>query len=257
MPKGSLTVVGTGYQLVTQLTPEALTWIRKADRFFFLADVIAERWLQQLHPRGESLGDAYAVGKDRSQSYEEMVERMLAPIREGLHVCGAFYGHPGVCAYAPHEAVRRARQEGYAARMLPGISSIDCLFADLGLDPSAGCQIFEATDFLIRKRRLDNSVSLLLWQICCIGVSAYYEEDDLWNPEGVRVLAQALQKMYSPRHRIIVYEASTFPVCDPSIQHIRANTLHRARISSASMLYVPPMREAPDNWRMIGKLKLT
>jgi maleate cis-trans isomerase len=32
--------------------------------------------------------------------------------------------------------------------MLPAVSSLDCLFCDLGVDPSTGCQIVEATDLL-------------------------------------------------------------------------------------------------------------
>ena len=31
-------------------------------------------------------------------------------------------------------AIRRAKLERYEARMLPGISSAECLFADLGID---------------------------------------------------------------------------------------------------------------------------
>ena len=48
-----------------------------------------------------------------------------------------------------HESIAIARLEGFSARMLPGISAEDCLFADIGLDPGKdGCQSFEATDFL-------------------------------------------------------------------------------------------------------------
>ena len=47
-------------------------------------------------------------------------------------------------------------REGFNAQMLAGISAEDCLFADLGLDPGKnGCQSFEATDFLIRRRQFE------------------------------------------------------------------------------------------------------
>ena len=77
-----------------------------------------------------------------------------------------FYGHQRVFVHPGHESIRRAHMEGFPACMLPGISAEDCLFAELGIDPSKnGCQSFEATDFLVYKRKFDNRSSLILWQI--------------------------------------------------------------------------------------------
>jgi precorrin-2 methylase len=59
----------------------------------------------------------------------------MTAVREGLNVCAAFYGHPGVFVYASHQSIRLARAEGFEAQMLPGISAEDCVFADLGIDP--------------------------------------------------------------------------------------------------------------------------
>src|SRR5262245_38523846 len=89
MPHGRLEVVGTGFQLARQITVEALDCIRAADKFFFVADGVTEIWLRQLHPDSESLATSYAVGRDRDDTYEEMVERMLAPVRGGARVCAA------------------------------------------------------------------------------------------------------------------------------------------------------------------------
>src|SRR5262245_31948317 len=133
MPTGSLTIVGTGIRL-SQLSTEARACIEAADKLLFLAcDAVTCSWLTQVNPGAESLHVHYGPGKPRGTSYAEMVERILAFVREGLKVCVALYGHPGVFAYPGHEAVRRARSEGYAARMVPGISAEDCLFADLGI----------------------------------------------------------------------------------------------------------------------------
>ena len=43
----------------------------------------------------------YAEGKSRQDTYREMVGLMLAEVRAGKRVCGAFYGHPGVFADVP------------------------------------------------------------------------------------------------------------------------------------------------------------
>src|SRR4051794_36763004 len=120
----TLTVVGTGYQLARQITPQALAAIERAEKFFFLVnEPVTAYWLQQLNPTAESLMDSYAAGKHRAATYEEMTERILEPLRFGLEVCAAFYGHPGVLVAPGHESVRRARKEGFQASMLPGISA--------------------------------------------------------------------------------------------------------------------------------------
>src|SRR3546814_4889838 len=95
-----------------------------------------------------------------------MVAAMLAEVRAGRRVCGAFYGHPGVFARVPHKAIAQARAEGFEAHMEAGVSAEDCLYADLGIDPGeVGCQHYEASQFMFYRRRIDPSAYLVLWQI--------------------------------------------------------------------------------------------
>lgn len=96
---------------------------------------------------------------------------MLREVRNGLDVVGAFYGHPGVFVNPSHRALAIAKSEGYRAKMLPGVSAEDCLFADLGIDPAnPGCLTYEASDFLLREKPLNIYCHLVLWQVGCIGV---------------------------------------------------------------------------------------
>ncbi len=255
MKKGSLAVVGTGYLAAGHVTAESETLIKTAERcLYMVADPAAEAWIQQLNPRAESLRNAYAPGKPRRESYREMVERMLVPVRQGFDVCAAFYGHPGVFAFPSHEAIRQARAEGLEARMFPGVSAEDCLFADLGLDPAMhGCQSFEATDFLVRRRCFDPSSNLILWQAGGIGV-ATYEREDLWSRSGLRVLAEVLLQHYPASHQVVIYEAAVYPVCDPLILRVPLGRLAEARVSVISTLHVPPLRPAPLDLEMLDRL---
>lgn len=244
--KGSLTLVGTGLRISGQVTEEARVAIEEADKLFHLVqDVVSHRWLEELNATGESLYDSYAEGRNRDQTYLLMVERMLAPVRAGKRVCAAFYGHPGVFVKPAHEAIRRARQEGHDAVMLPGVSAEDCLIADLGFDPGArGCQSFEATDFLVRHRRFDPASVLLLWQIGGIGVSDF-RASVLWNPRGVEVLARVLAGTYGADHEVVVYEASPYPIVDALVHRCRIADLAAAPITLGSTLYVPPLADRP------------
>ena len=231
MKSGCLTVVGTGIQFVGQLTLAAKAWIEQADKVLYaVADPATAKWLQSLNKTAESL--PYNTNNHwRKQTYAEMVEVMLAAVRRGLNVCAVFYGHPGVFANPTREAIRRARDEGFRAQMLPGISAADCLFADLGVDPGRyGCQSFETTDFLIRDRQFDPRSALILWQIGLIGNLSFFQEERVaW---GLKVLAEVLERYYDRDHEVIVYEAAVYyPVCQPVIQPMPLFKLPESQVS--------------------------
>jgi hypothetical protein len=241
--QGSLLIVGTGIQLVGQMTLEAISHIQAAERFFHVGgNPLAVSWLQSLNPSAEGLYDSYAQGKPRWQSYREMVDRILTPVREGRRVVAAFYGHPGVGVTPAHAAVAQARHEGFQARMLPAVSADACLFADLGFDPvQQGCQSYEATGFVHWQPRIDTRIPLVLWQIGVV------DEDSIRltgkpNLRGLRKLVRALESHYSPGHRVVCYEASWFFLCDPVIQPVEVHNLPRARITSGTTLFVPPLQ---------------
>ena len=253
--RGSLTIVGVGLAGPAHVTRETLGAIRAAQKHFVLvADLLTLEWLLELAPGAENLVDSYGVGKSRDDTYEEIVERLLAPVRQGRRVCAIFYGHPGVFANSPHEAVRRARSEGHDARMLPGISALDCLFADLGLDPGeVGCQEHEATDFLLRQRRFDPCSGLVLWQIGVVGV-ADFREEALWSREGLGILAERLLETYPDEHEVIVYEATTLPVLPSRILRMPLVALATADVTAISTLYVPPLPDRDTDMLMLQRL---
>lgn len=223
---GSLVVVGTGIG-AAQLTPEARAAIAGAeDVFFLVGDAVSESVVLELAPHARSLAHCYG---DR-EVYERMTEAILEPARRGRQVCAAFYGHPGVFVLPSREAIARARAEGIVARMLPGISALDCLFADLGVDPAAsGCQTYEAGDFVRRRPAIEPRAALVLWQV---GVS------------DVGAVTEALLESYPPSHEAVVYEASPYPGVAPRIEPVPIVRLATAALSQRSTVYVPPVDRA-------------
>lgn len=254
--RGSLTIVGTGYLVAGHTTLEARARIEAAEHLFYLvAEPASERWIRSLNPAAESLAGLYGEGKPRKRTYAEMVERIVAPLAEGARVCAAFYGHPGIFVGPSHEAIRRARREGHEARMLPAVSAEDCLFADLGVDPSSdGCQSFEATDFLVRRRRPDPASAVVLWQIGVIGVRDARRER-LWSPGGLRILAETLGESYPPDHEVVVYEAAAIPTFAPRIQRTTLARLPDARVTADSTLFVPPAERLEADPEMRRRLR--
>ena len=245
---GSLIVIGTGIRTVGQLTTEALSWMERADALLYVVgDPIAEAVMQRLNSAGaEDLSIYYEEGRQRIHAYNAMIDHIMGCVRAGKLTVGAFYGHPGVFAYPSHESIRRARNEGYSARMLPGISSEDCLFADLGVDPAVGgCQSYEATDFLINAPIIDNSTQLVIWQIGTLGDLTYRRVK--YDTRAMPLLVQRLAHFYPLSHIITVYEAPMFPNVEPMTAQIPLYSLSDFPITAAMTLYVPPARiRTPD-----------
>jgi uncharacterized protein YabN with tetrapyrrole methylase and pyrophosphatase domain len=236
-----LIVVGTGIRTVGHMTMESVGWIKRADKVLYIvSDPIAEELIKTLNPEGaESLFHLYGENKPRIQTYNEMIDLTLRYVRESKRVCMAAYGHPGVFAYPTHESVRRARAEGYKARMLPGVSAEDCMFADLNFDPAmAGCQSYEATDFLVNGRQIDNTSNVILWQIGVLGDTTFKAQ--AYDIKGMPQLLQKLYLYYSPYHDVYVYEAPIFPGVEPVIRKVPLWMLPQAGVTAISTLYIPP-----------------
>lgn len=250
-------IVGTGLAGPAHTSAGAMAAILNADVVYFLvSDALTRHWLTAKRPDALDLGKEYAVGRKRTETYRAIVESLLAPLREGKRVCGAFYGHPGVFAFPTHEAIRIARSEGIEARMLPGISAEDCLFADLGIDPGTrGCQSFEATDFLVRRRRFDPTAGLVLWQSGAIGVEDHRDER-LWNREGLSVLAEVLLETYPLEHPILIYEASSLPITGPRIAVTPVHKLADAAVTAISTLWIEPLPDRGPDREMLRRLGL-
>jgi uncharacterized protein YabN with tetrapyrrole methylase and pyrophosphatase domain len=246
--RGSLVVVGTGIKLVGQTTLETLAWMQRAEKLFYLVtDRATEVWLKRLNPTATTLENCYDVGKPRPQSYREMADLILASVRAGLQVCAAYYGHPGVFVTSAHAAIRRARREGFSARMLPGVSTEDCLFADLGVDPAVtGCQGFEATDFLAMRRRFDPSSALILWQVGVLGEPSI-RKNMFCRPERLQVLTAFLRRHYPARHTVVLYQAAQFPIGEARIKRVALQRLPGEVVGPLITLYVPPLPDRKDD----------
>jgi len=257
MGKGSLVVIGTGIKTVGQLTVEAIAWMQKADKLLYVVgDPVAKETITQLNPEGaESLSDLYAEGKPRIETYNQMVERVVECVRSGMLTCLACYGHPGVFVYPSHEAIRRVRSEGYSAKMLPGISAEDCLFADLGIDPAInGCQSYEATDFFVNGRKIDPTSSVILWQIGVVGDATYKKNG--YDLSAFPLLLERLLQYYPANHTVYLYEAAVYPGCEPVIQSVPLYALGQAGLSASQTLYIPPAYPTTFDYAMYYRMNL-
>ena len=252
--RGSLACVGLGMTLGSHLTPLARSHIAQADVVFAgLSDGIVEMWLQRMHPDVRSLQSYYQEGKSRLTTYRQWVDLMMTEVRAGKRVCGVFYGHPGIFAWAPHKVIEVARAEGYAAHMEPGISAEDCLYADLGIDPGRfGCQHFEASQLLLFERRIDPTGYLVLWQVGLVGDRSLARFKT--GPAYRQVLVDLLSEHYPLDHEVIVYRAATLPIQQPGIRRVALRDLPNIALPAEETVILPPAETMKPNLAIQARL---
>lgn len=253
--RGSLACVGLGMMLGAHLTPRARNTIEQADVVFVLAsDGLVERWVEGMHPDVRSLQPYYAEGKSRHTTYEQMVEALVQEVRAGRRVCAAFYGHPGIFAQVAHDAINRARLEGFGAGMQPGISAEDCLYADLGIDPGrTGCQHHEATQFLCCNRTVDTAAYLVLWQVALVGDTGFTRYASTVAQR--RLLVEKLQQLYPAGHEVIIYEAPTIATAAARIERLPLDALAEAELHMHSTLVIGPATRLTPDRQMLARLQ--
>lgn len=241
--KGSLVCVGTGIQLAGQITVIAKSYIEEADIVFgVLPDPVAESWISDLNPNFVSLQSLYSESRSRKETYKDMVSALVKEVESGKKVVGAFYGHPGVFAWAPHEAIRQLHALGYDAFMEPGISAEDCLFADLGIDPGAsGCQGYETTQFLFYKHTLDLYSYVVLWQIGLAG--EWTLQSFATSKSNLEKTVSYLSRWYPLSHEVIIYEAPFLPTQQARIERFPLSELSEKELGMSSTMVIPPLKK--------------
>ncbi|TPG69076.1 hypothetical protein EEL31_11410 [Brevibacillus laterosporus] len=241
--RGNLIILGSGIASVG-FTRDAETYIRAADAVFYVVtDPVTEVWVCSLRPDAYDLSTLYNDNKPRYYTYMQMTEAMLYDVRQGKTVVGIFYGHPGIFALSTHRAITIARREGHHAVMKPGISALDCLCADLGVDPSyPGMQTMEATDMLLRGKKPDTTQHVILWQVGLIGIADFRRRGFI--NKNFNIFIEFLQDVYGEDYSITHYVASSYPTLAPLIQtYTLRELLHQdvqSKVQSMSTFYLPP-----------------
>ncbi|MFB6295551.1 MAG: SAM-dependent methyltransferase [Halobacteriales archaeon] len=260
-------VVGTGMVGYRQFTKEAEAAVRNSERVFLVHfQNIVESYLEdevaaELDVAGEVelLTSEYDEGEDRGHAYERMAERVLEGARErDAPVTFALYGHPMVFVSPTRFVLSRASEEGLVTEVRPGISSVDCLYCDLELDPARnGIQMFEATDLLLREFRLTPDVPAFIWQIGTLETGLHTEAGSA--PGRFTRLREYLQEFYPEDHTVYLCQTATYPVTESEQIEFDLNEFEEIhdRVNGVQTLYVPPTRQRPTQNEALAEKALS
>jgi uncharacterized protein YabN with tetrapyrrole methylase and pyrophosphatase domain len=239
-----IAIVGLGMVGIHQITREAEEVIRRC-RHVFITDMalgVADH-LRKLAPKVTDLTTRRELGSHRVLIYRRMASEVVAAALEEPTVAFATYGHPNLYCY-PTTLIQRAAQVlDLKTRVIPGISSLDTILADLGLDPGFdGLQIYEASDVLIRNRPVHADAGLIIVQAPIVLDAANRPGER--SAENLRLLQNYLLKFYPPSHVVMVVTSRTHPLLPSITQRTPlerlADTLQHG--SNVATLYLPPVK---------------
>jgi hypothetical protein len=238
-----LYIAGLGLQTVTQITREVEEVIRQSREVLYLDTGAATRQhLETLCPRVTALFDeSYREERPRLNAYEHMAIRVIEAALDHPPVTFAIHGHPLVAAHPPFLVLELARALGLHTKVLPGISALDTIFADLRLDPVVhGVQMYEATDMLLRRRPLHNDVPAIIWQIGPLETALHSQR--VSRPERFTRFIEHLRRYYPARHQVAAIYCSPHPIVPPHILRFAIEDMgdHAAEIHTGFTLYIPP-----------------
>jgi hypothetical protein len=168
----------------------------------------------------------------------------------------AIHGHPLIAAHAPFLVLQLAKALDLEVSVLPGVSAIDTILADLRLDPVVhGVQMYEATDLLLRRRPLMPDVPAIIWQIgpleTCLHSLA------VSRPERFARFIAHLQQFYPPRHEVAAIYCAPHPIMPPAILRFALEDMGKfaEKIHNGFSLYVPPASCRPvQDYDLLAKL---
>lgn len=199
--------------------------------------------LFELCPEVVDVQSFYEWSSDRVGTYKRIAATVLDAAITRPPVALMVYGHPLVLALPSQIILRIAPMLGLRAIVLPAVSALDCLMADLGVDlVSIGVQSHEATDLLLYQRPLVPEMATVLWQVGSLE-TRLHSTGATSRPERLRGLVDYLRRFFPDDHEVVSVCSS---VVDDAPSTIRRHHLSELPRSSAELhggvtLYLPPV----------------
>ncbi len=244
-----LFIVGCGIKFLSHLTLEIQSLIQKSDCVIFLAnDPAMKKWICDNSIKAVSLDSIYFSFKDRKQAYQAISKEVINITKENKNSCFVIYGHPFFLTSSSTQIIKDIQENSLDidVKVLPGISSLDCLLCDLRVDPGlGGLQAFESTEFINKNYTINTNSHLILWQIGVIGINTIIDDERILNHhpnrlDALRKIKERLLTWYEKEHSIVLYKASMYSPLPFERVDIPINQLDTVNIHRLATAYIPP-----------------
>ncbi len=252
-------IVGLGILSSLQVTRETEQTLRLCKKVFFLHPEArwVQKYLESLCPNVVDLDSCYSEDVLRGVAYEKMVKTVFDAAREGAPVALALYGHPMVFVSPSKTILQYGPEAGLKTKMLPAVSSLDCMFVDLGVDPSEGLMMYECNEMLLYRRPLLTDMHCIIWQPGSVESEVFTKRIN--QPERFLRLKAYLLQFYPRDHVVTIITCSLNPIVESKLTKVPLGELESKNIQmhAGATLYIPRLDRKGDEDEEFRKLLLS
>lgn len=163
-------LVGAGVSFPDHLTAEALGALGQSRKIFTIVpDEYVSQLPSDLREKCVSLWHLYDPSRKRRENYKDVIETIAGNLVGGSSIAYLTPGHPLIFDSVAEGLRLRASVGGFAIRIIPGVSCIDTILADVGYEPANGLVIHEATVVVAQGLPLDADMATILLQLGVFG----------------------------------------------------------------------------------------
>ncbi len=238
-------IIGLGIKPIQHLTLEAASAMR-ACRTVFTVDhgFGVLDYIRKLGPRVVDLIPEYKEGRHRLDTYQHMAAKVIDQALRDPPVALAVYGHPQWLVFPSELVSDAARHLGLNVTAIAGISSIDTLVLELGIDPAAeGMQIFEATGMVVNKMPITPTVPCVILQADAFNNELFSTTRQ--KSERYTALIEYLATFYPMDHKLLSVYSATHALMNPITIAFPLRNLAEvfARETVSGTLFIPSLRD--------------
>jgi len=194
-------LVGAGIIFPEQLTIETIEILTMCKRIATnLPEAILDGLPEDLRAKCVSLWSLYQDGRIRTENYSDVFHAIVELTEVDTPVAWLTPGHPIIFDSVSAALLDEGKARGWTVRVIPAVSSIDTMLAELGYDPAHGMLIHEATGLVRRRIPVVRSVALLLLQPAVFDVNVAIIAGDSAGPD-LAPLRDYLCEFHAPEHK--------------------------------------------------------
>lgn len=207
--KADLYILGTGVAFFDHISLETQRLLEECKIICTnLPDELLQSLPQNLRLKTKSFWHLYKDGSNRVNNYRVVMDSVLNELKNEQPIAWLTPGHPSVFDSTTSLLLKEGRSLGWKVILMPAISCIDTIIADLEYEVAGGLFIYDATSVVMNKIPLLTSVSVMLLQI-----SVFFSENSHLTIKSLSVdlqpLKEYLKKYYAENHKCAFICSST------------------------------------------------
>jgi uncharacterized protein YabN with tetrapyrrole methylase and pyrophosphatase domain len=254
-----LYLIGLGVKIPDHTTMEATRAMSNCTRIYSIVQEPSSLWLPSKTPHAIEVVNAlsmYTEGALRTQNYDRVASVIFQALKETSTVGYVTYGNPLAYDSVAQNLVWRAQQTGVGFKIIPGISSIDTLVCDLGLDMAPGIQVYEASWLVGAQIRLTVSIAAILLQIGTFGsLRTHYRTRR--PAESLADLVSYLGSFYPPSHKVFLVQSSNRDKQSARIRQVSLEDLCNVMVEDflGASMYIPSLGTSRLDQEIISRME--